>query len=224
MDFKKYLDSKGSELSKANEFLAYYALPYIPNPWNHPSFKHLFTVEWVQDLKQKLKGFISQNSEKLGLKSPAQSSKLYGIYRDFNKYVNEQPEGMANETFSDRMKQMHKTMMILQKKESYSKRMLYESQLKWTNFSSDVVRNCKELIMVLEQQGIRQYQLYLDNTGQGTVRNLDNIKIKIHKYDLFLKNNTKELSAKGYGNSASSPAPQRFEQQQEAYHHPLTVP
>lgn len=30
-DFKNYLDSKGSELSKANEFLAYYALPYIPN-------------------------------------------------------------------------------------------------------------------------------------------------------------------------------------------------
>lgn len=50
-EFKKYLDSKGSELSKANEFLAYYALPYIPNPSNHPSFKHLYTVEWVQDLK-----------------------------------------------------------------------------------------------------------------------------------------------------------------------------
>jgi len=57
-EFKKYLDSKGSELSKANEFLAYYALPYIPNPANHPSFKHLFTVDWVQDLKQKLKQFI----------------------------------------------------------------------------------------------------------------------------------------------------------------------
>ena len=50
-EFKRYLDSKGSELSKANEFLAYYALPYIPNPSNHPSFKHLFTIEWVQELK-----------------------------------------------------------------------------------------------------------------------------------------------------------------------------
>jgi len=46
-----FLDSKGSELSKANEFLAYYALPYIPNPWSHPSFKHLFTADWVQELK-----------------------------------------------------------------------------------------------------------------------------------------------------------------------------
>lgn len=77
--------------------------------------------------------------------------------------------------------------------------MLYESQLKWTNFSYDLVRNCKELIMVLEQQGIKQYQLFLDDSGSGTIRNLDNIKMKIHKYDMFLKNNTRELNAKGYG-------------------------
>ena len=91
---------------------------------------------------------------------------------------------------------MQKNMFILQKKESYSKRMLYESQLKWTNFSYDVVRKCKELIMVLEQAGITQYQLF-DNQQ---VRYLDHIKQRIHKFDQFLKNNSRELSAKGYGN------------------------
>lgn len=45
-------------------------------------------------------------------------------------------------------------MVVLQKKEAYSKKMLYESQLKWTNFSYDVVRNCKELIMAMEQGGL----------------------------------------------------------------------
>ena len=50
---------------------------------------------------------------------------------------------------------MQKNMVVLQKKEAYSKRMLYESQLKWTNFSYDVVRNCKELIMAMEQAGIQ---------------------------------------------------------------------
>jgi hypothetical protein len=54
--------------------------------------------------------------------------------------------------------------------------------------------------MVLEQQGIMQYQLFLDDSGTGTIRNLENIKMKIHKYDMFLKNNTRELNAKGYGN------------------------
>jgi len=52
---------------------------------------------------------------------------------------------------------MQKNMVILQKKEAYSKKVLYESQLKWTNFANDVVRNCKELILALEQVGVRQY-------------------------------------------------------------------
>jgi len=29
IDFKMYLDSRGAELSKTSEFLAFYALPYI---------------------------------------------------------------------------------------------------------------------------------------------------------------------------------------------------
>lgn len=66
----------------------------------------------------------------------------------------------SSETVSDRIKLMQKNMVILQKKEAYSKKMLYESQLKWTNFSYDVVRNCKELIMAMEQAGLTQYQLF----------------------------------------------------------------
>jgi hypothetical protein len=31
-DFKTYLDTAGSDLSKTSEFLAFYALPYIPDP------------------------------------------------------------------------------------------------------------------------------------------------------------------------------------------------
>jgi|688.fasta_scaffold162556_3 hypothetical protein len=50
-DFKNYLDNAGSELSKTSEFLAFYALPYIKNPMEHPSFKALFTMEWVNQLK-----------------------------------------------------------------------------------------------------------------------------------------------------------------------------
>lgn len=62
-----------------------------------------------------MKNFISQNSDKLGLKQPGQNSKLYGIYRDFSKFVSgqDQREDLANESFSDRLKQMQKSMMIL---------------------------------------------------------------------------------------------------------------
>ena len=42
--FKGYLETKGSALSQTTEFLPYYALPYIPDPTSHPSFKPLFVV------------------------------------------------------------------------------------------------------------------------------------------------------------------------------------
>lgn len=41
-------------------------------------------------------------------------------------------------------------MVGLQKKEQFAKKTLYESQIKWTHFSSDIVRVCKELIGALE--------------------------------------------------------------------------
>lgn len=66
-DFKQFLDTKGSDLSKTSEFLAFYALPYIQNPMNHPSFQELFTMQWVSDLKGKLKNFIQSHAQELGL-------------------------------------------------------------------------------------------------------------------------------------------------------------
>ena len=72
----------------------------------------------------------------------------------------ERNSSVESESLSDRLKLMQKNMVILQKKEAYSKKMLYESQLKWTNFSYDVVRNCKELIMAMEQAGLTEYQLF----------------------------------------------------------------
>ena len=53
-DFKKFLEKKEIELSKTTEFLAYYALPYIPNPKGHPTYAQLFKPEWISDLKNQL--------------------------------------------------------------------------------------------------------------------------------------------------------------------------
>ena len=63
---------------------------------------------------------------------------------------------------------MQKTLVNLQRKEQFAKKTLYESQIKWTHFSSDIVRVCNELIQVLEQNKIQQYRL----TDSQTVRNL----------------------------------------------------
>ena len=52
---------------------------------------------------------------------------------------------------------MQKTLVNYQRKEQYAKKALYDSQIKWTHFSSDIVRVCKELIEAMEGENITQY-------------------------------------------------------------------
>ena len=49
--FKTYLETSGSSLSQTTEFLPYFALPFIPNIMEHPSFKPLFTVSKKGQMK-----------------------------------------------------------------------------------------------------------------------------------------------------------------------------
>ncbi|XP_062987840.1 lisH domain-containing protein ARMC9 [Elgaria multicarinata webbii] len=57
--FKTYLETKGAALSQTTEFLPFYALPFVPNPVIHPSFKELFQDSWESDLKLRLEEFLS---------------------------------------------------------------------------------------------------------------------------------------------------------------------
>ncbi|KAJ3354461.1 LisH domain-containing protein armc9 [Kappamyces sp. JEL0680] len=57
--FKKFLEQRG-EWAQEPEFLQYYALPYLPEPRTHPSFRVLFESPWLDKLKQELDVFLSQ--------------------------------------------------------------------------------------------------------------------------------------------------------------------
>ncbi|NXP08188.1 ARMC9 protein, partial [Thinocorus orbignyianus] len=57
--FKAYLETKGAALSQTTEFLPFYALPFVPNPVVHPSFKELFQDSWTLDLRTRLERFLS---------------------------------------------------------------------------------------------------------------------------------------------------------------------
>lgn len=43
--FRNFLLQRGAEFSTENEFLPYFALPYVFEPMQHPSFKNLFKVQ-----------------------------------------------------------------------------------------------------------------------------------------------------------------------------------
>lgn len=57
-EFKSYLENRGAVLAQSEEFATYCALPYIPDPTRHPSFKALFTDSWSVELKARLIQFL----------------------------------------------------------------------------------------------------------------------------------------------------------------------
>jgi LisH domain-containing protein ARMC9 len=56
--FKKFLETSGAGLAKSPQFLPYYALPFIPDPKQHPTFKEMFQPQWLNDLKARLARFF----------------------------------------------------------------------------------------------------------------------------------------------------------------------
>uniref|UniRef100_A0A8C6S5R7 LisH domain-containing protein ARMC9 n=1 Tax=Neogobius melanostomus TaxID=47308 RepID=A0A8C6S5R7_9GOBI len=81
--FKQFLETRGTALSQSTEFLPYYALPFVPNPTVHPSFKNLFQDSWVPQLKNKLEQFVA-----VSLKSP-NTPRLLGLYREGGRSAKE---------------------------------------------------------------------------------------------------------------------------------------
>jgi len=55
---KTYLSTRGSDLCKTTQFLSFYALPYVPDPTQHPSFKDLFREQWIEEIKERLLSFL----------------------------------------------------------------------------------------------------------------------------------------------------------------------
>ncbi|XP_074767972.1 lisH domain-containing protein ARMC9 isoform X2 [Athene noctua] len=74
--FKAYLETKGVALSQTTEFLPFYALPFVPNPMVHPSFKELFQDSWTLDLRTRLEKFLS-----LTLKA-GQTPRLLNLFKE----------------------------------------------------------------------------------------------------------------------------------------------
>uniref|UniRef100_A0AAX7STF7 LisH domain-containing protein ARMC9 n=1 Tax=Astatotilapia calliptera TaxID=8154 RepID=A0AAX7STF7_ASTCA len=72
--FRQYLETRGGALSQTTEFLPYYALPFVPNPTVHPSFKELFQDSWMPKLRDKLEQFLSV------ILKPSNSPRLMTLY------------------------------------------------------------------------------------------------------------------------------------------------
>ncbi|XP_024909829.1 lisH domain-containing protein ARMC9 isoform X3 [Cynoglossus semilaevis] len=81
--FKQYLETRGAALSQTTEFLPYYALPFVPNPTIHPSFKDLFQDSWIPHLNNKLQKFL------LVTLKPAFLPRLLNLYKEGGRSTKE---------------------------------------------------------------------------------------------------------------------------------------
>ncbi|XP_034530753.1 lisH domain-containing protein ARMC9 isoform X2 [Notolabrus celidotus] len=81
--FKRYLETRGAALSQSTKFLPYYALPFVPNPTIHPSFKDLFQDSWVPQLKEKLEQFLSVTLK------PSNTPRLLCLYKEGGRSTKE---------------------------------------------------------------------------------------------------------------------------------------
>jgi LisH domain-containing protein ARMC9 len=150
--FKEYLDTKGAELSKTSEFLEYYALPYVDNPMEHPTFKAICTKKWANDLREKLKEFLHVNLSKNS------SPEIFHWYASFKKRggpsTSEQNYRSANvadtEELREQLEILQRQYVSLEKREEYAKSTLVKSQSNWTFFSRDILNISKELLMTMD--------------------------------------------------------------------------
>ncbi|XP_072294752.1 lisH domain-containing protein ARMC9 isoform X2 [Eucyclogobius newberryi] len=81
--FKQFLETQGAALSETTEFLPYYALPFVPNPMVHPSFKNLFQDSWIPKLKYKLEQYLAFTLK------PPNSPRLLSLYREGGRRTKE---------------------------------------------------------------------------------------------------------------------------------------
>ncbi|NXB76399.1 ARMC9 protein, partial [Donacobius atricapilla] len=109
--FKAYLETKGVALSQTTEFLPFYALPFVPNPMVHPSFKELFQDSWTLDLRTRLEKFLS-----LTLKA-RQTPRLLTIFKESGQYNKEMMQHLHQQLakrehrYVTNLKRFHKLQM-----------------------------------------------------------------------------------------------------------------
>ncbi len=47
-------------LSKTDQYLAFYAFPYIKNPREHKAFKHIFNKRWLKTNRENIEEFLTR--------------------------------------------------------------------------------------------------------------------------------------------------------------------
>jgi len=56
---RAFIETRGADAARTEEFLPYYALPFVPRPQKHPAFCKLFEPKWTIDMRGMLERFVA---------------------------------------------------------------------------------------------------------------------------------------------------------------------
>ena len=216
-DFKQYLEKKEIELSKTTEFLAYYALPYIPNPKGHPTYAQLFKPEWITDLKNQLINCVKFYLPSPDKKYPAiydlvngknikmnninnnimqkreenKNNNLNNIDNNVNINTNSNFDKLNIELKNENEKLVEE-IKKLKTKDEKSKIAFIDSQKTWSNLALNIISYSFGLIDIY-------------NNAANNIQNpqVEKIRQKLVKYQNFLKKNMEELEKNKNANNSS---------------------
>lgn len=171
--FKSYLDKTPPEIAQKPDFMPYYALPYLKNPKTHPSFKNVLTVQYCQELREKLNIFLTHFL-------PIQGKAT--LYDTFSRG----PVGeinIDNSSLENNIYELERQLVAAQKKEELAKTTLIESQTKWVNF-------CKGMLNISKE--IYEFHISKNQNDFKDPKILECIS-KLQKYEQFILSNEKDF-------------------------------
>ena len=149
-EFKEFLEKKDSDYSKSNEFLSYYALPYVQNPKTHASYSKLFQPEWAAELKDKI--HLAIKTYLPSIKYPV----LYDLVNESNANANANSGNNLNVSNISHKANMMKTFLENVTQEKIER--IPEENSQGINYEQDAA-NMEELNKLREENEIYKNKL-----------------------------------------------------------------
>ena len=182
-EFKSFLERNKPQSESSSEFLAYYALPYIPDPRNNFTYVNLFKPEWTACIIEQIEKCVEYYSPNKVCNLPL----LYDISMgkkiiNINNNINNNLRGYIGKE-GKKMKELIEENKDLKDKEENNKKIFLESQKNWCSLALDIINCSFDLVELCNKLSNNQ-----------NLANIDEISNKLIKYQNFLVNNLNDLN------------------------------
>lgn len=194
-EFKNFLElNKG--MYKSNEYISYFAIPYIQNIMDNQIYSHLFESSFINNIHEKLISVIKTFIPLGNVPLLYEVFKLYTLKEDSKEnekkniiinQINSYGYESYNEKENEKINEMKNEIIRLKMNEDNHKLTLFSSQLEWNRLGIDLLNQVIELMSVIKEKR--------EEIGKGEKEMIElnefisKYEHKIGKYDYFLKNN-----------------------------------